>query len=39
MVSNEDTDLSDPKKWSVDDEVHLLYSTLDNKPVGENNAS
>lgn len=35
MVTNYDTELAEPNKWPVDDEVHLLYSTLDNKPVGE----
>lgn len=36
MVSNDEVTLSDPKNWPVEDEVHLLYSTLDNKPVGKN---
>lgn len=35
MVTNFDAELSDPNKWSVEDDVHLLYSTLDNKPVGK----
>ncbi|XP_065207518.1 uncharacterized protein LOC135836551 [Planococcus citri] len=33
-MTNFDAELADPNKWTVEDEVHLLYGTLDNKPVG-----
>ncbi len=34
LTPSAETELADPKNWSVDEEVHLLYGTLDNKPVG-----
>ncbi|XKL66833.1 hypothetical protein PGB90_010253 [Kerria lacca] len=34
MAFSYEFEFDDPKNWPVEDDVHLLYSTLDNKPVG-----